>query len=48
MTQPIVINKHPNEYSQELHYYSFVVNLDGCLGSGNNPDELSKKIFVPN
>ena len=27
MTQPTLINLHPNEYSQELHYYLFVVNL---------------------
>ena len=25
MTQTILINLHPNEYSQEVHYYPFVV-----------------------
>ena len=30
--QPTII-LHPNEYSQELHYYQFVVNLDRCSRS---------------
>ena len=25
MTQPTFINLHPNEYSQELHYYPFAI-----------------------
>ena len=29
-TQPTLINLHPNEYSQGLHYYPFSVNLDNC------------------
>ena len=28
MTQPTLINLHPNEYSQGLHYYLLVVKLD--------------------
>ena len=28
MIQPALINIHPNEYSQELHYCPFEVNLD--------------------
>ena len=28
MTQPTLINLHPNEYSQEFHYCPFVVKLD--------------------
>ena len=24
--QPTLLNLHPNEHSQELHYYPFVVN----------------------
>ena len=24
--QPTLINLHPNEYSQELHYYPFALN----------------------
>ena len=26
--QPILINLQPNEYSQELHSYPFVIKLD--------------------
>ena len=33
MTQPTLINLHPNEYSQEFHYYPFAVKLDRCVGS---------------
>ena len=29
--QPTLINLHPNEYSQEFHYYPFAVKLDRCL-----------------
>ena len=28
MTQSTLINLHPNDYSQECHYYPFVVKLD--------------------
>ena len=31
MIQPTLINLHPNEYSQEFHYYSFSVKLDDVL-----------------
>ena len=31
MTQPTLINLHPNEYSQALRYYPFVVNLNRYL-----------------
>ena len=48
MTQPILINLHPNEYSQELHYYPFAINLDRCAGSCNTLGELSNKVCVPN
>ena len=27
MTQPTLINLHPNEYSQELHYYPFALEV---------------------
>ena len=29
--QATLINLHSNEYSQELHFYSFAVKLDGCI-----------------
>ena len=28
MIQPTLINLHPNEYSQEFHFYPFSVKLD--------------------
>ena len=31
--QPTLIDLHPNEYTQELHYYPFTVKLDRCVGS---------------
>ena len=33
--QHTIINLHPNEYSQEFHYYLFAVKLDRCVGSCN-------------
>ena len=30
MTQ-LILNLHPNEYSQELQYYPFAVTLDRCV-----------------
>ena len=29
-TQPTIFNLHLSEYTQGLHYYPFVVNLDRC------------------
>ena len=48
MTQPILINLHPNEYSQELHYYPFVINLDRCAGGCITLDDLSNRVCLPN
>ena len=48
MTQPILINLNPNEYSQEFHYYPFVVKLDRYVGSCNTLNDLSNKVCVPN
>ena len=48
VTQPTLINLHPSEYSQELHYYPFAVNLDRCVGSCNTINDLSNKVCVPN
>ena len=47
-TQDTLINLHPNEYSQEFHYYPFVVKLDRCVGSCNAPYDLSNKVCVAN
>ena len=48
MIQPTLINWHPNEYSQEFHYYSFTVKLHRCVGSYNTLNDLSNKECVPN
>ena len=41
MTQPTLINLHPNEHSQEFHCYRFAVKLDRCVGSCNTFNDLS-------
>ena len=48
MIQPTLINLHPNEYSQEFHYYPYVVKLDRCVGSCDSLNDLSYKVCVPN
>ena len=48
MTQNTLINLHPNECSQEFHYYLFAVKLDRCVGSCNTLNDLSNKVCVPN
>ena len=46
--QPTLINLHSNEYSQEFHYYPFVVKVDRCAGGCNTLNDLSNKVCVPN
>ena len=46
--QPTLINLHPNEYNQELHYYPFAVKLDRYVGSCSTLNGLSNKVCVPN
>ena len=48
MIQPTLINLHPNESSQEFHYYLFSVKLDRCIGSCNILNDLSNKVCIPN
>ena len=48
MTQSTHINLHPNEYSQEFHYYPFSVKLDRCVGSCNTLNDLYNKVCIPN
>ena len=48
MTQPTLIKSHANEYSQELHYYPFAINLDRRARSCNTLDDLSNKVCIPN
>ena len=42
--QTTLINLHPNECSQELHYYSFPVKVDRSVGSFNTINDLSDKV----
>ena len=35
MTQPTLINLHPNKYIEGLRYYPSTVNLDRYMGSCN-------------
>ena len=46
--QPTLINLHPNEYIQGLHYYPFAINLDRYVESCNTLNDLSNKVCVPN
>ena len=46
--QPTLINLHPNEYSQELHYYQSAIKLNRCVGRSNTLNNFSNKISVPN
>ena len=46
-TKPTLINLHPNEYSQEFHYYPFLVKLDGWVGSCNTLNNFFSKVCVP-
>ena len=48
MIQTTLINLHLNEYSQEFHYYPFVVKLDRCVGSFNTRNDLSNKMPFSN
>ena len=46
-TYPTLINLHPNECTQELHYSAFKLNLDRCMGNCNTLNDLSNKVCVP-
>ena len=46
--QPTFINLHPNEYSQDFHYYPFAIKLDRCVVSCNTINDLLNKVCVPN
>ena len=47
MIQSTLINLHPNEYSQEFHYYPFLVKLDRWVGSCNTLNNVFSKVCVP-
>ena len=46
--QSTLTNLHPNEYSQELHYYPFAVKLHRYAGNCNTLNDLSNKVCIPN
>ena len=48
MIQLTRINLRSNEYSQEFHYYPFLVKLDRYVGSCNTLDDLSNTVCVTN
>ena len=48
MIQPIPIDLHPNECSQEIHYYPFSVKLDRCVGICSSLNDLSNTLCFPN
>ena len=41
-------NLHPNAYSQEFHYYPFLIKLNRCVGSCNTLNDLSNEVCTPN
>ena len=45
--QPTLINLHPNECTQGLHYYPFTVNLARCVKSCNTLNDLYNKVYFP-
>ena len=46
--QPTLINLHPNEYNQKLHYYPFAIKSDRCVGSCNTLNDFSNNLCVWN
>ena len=46
--QPTLINLHPNEHSQELRYYPFVVHVGRCAWSCNTLNNLTNRVWVSN
>ena len=48
MIQPNLINLHPNEYSQEFHYYPFLVKLVRCVGGFNTINDFCNEVSILN
>ena len=46
MIESTLINLHPNEYSQELHYYPFTAKLNRCVGSCNTLMTYSNMTYL--
>ena len=47
MTQPTLINLHPNKYSQGFCFYTFEVDLDRCVRICNTRHDLSNRVCIP-
>ena len=45
MTQATLINLHPKDCRQELHYYPLAVKLDRCVGICDTLNDLSDKVL---
>ena len=43
-----LIDLNPDEITQRMSHYTFMINLDWCNGSCNTLDDLSIRIFVSN
>ena len=37
---------HPDEYSQQFHYYPFAVKLDTCIENFNTLNDFSNKVCI--
>ena len=48
MTQTILINLYPNEFSQEFDQYPFTVKSARCVGSCSTLNDLFNKVCVSN
>ena len=48
MIQPTLLNLHPNEYSQDLHYYPCAVKLGRCVRSCKTLNDSFNKVCVSN
>ena len=46
--RPNLIDLNPDEITQRMSHYTFMINLDWCNGSCNTLDDLSIRIFVSN
>ena len=47
MNPPTISSLHPDEYSQELRYCPFAVNINRCFRSFNAVDDLYSRVCVP-
>ena len=48
MTEPSLVNLHPNRCGQEFHFYPFANKLDRCVAGCNTLNNLSYKVCVSN